>query len=173
MKAHEEHRHKAPEKIRIAVFTASSSRYYKKLEGQEVKDESGEKAVEILQQQGYEVSYLGVVNDDVNMIRRKIIEAVDAGFDVVIVNGGTGLARRDVTIEAVKPFLEKEMEGFGEILRIESYKKIGAAAAMTRSAAGVYQGRILIALPGSPDAVTTALNIFGREFPHMVYIARG
>jgi len=173
LKAHEEHRRKAPERIRVAVFTASSSRYYMKERGEEIRDESGEIAVKILRETGYETEYLGVVNDDINMIRRKITEATDMGFDVIIVNGGTGLAKRDITIEAVRPFLEKEMEGFGEILRMESYRKIGPAAAMTRAVAGVYQGRIVIALPGSPDAVETALRIFSSELPHMVFIARG
>ena len=172
MKAHEKHRAEAPTKIKIIVFTASTSRYERASRGEQVRDESGDIAVNLLKSRGYDVEYLGIVSDDITMIRRKIIEALEREADIIIVNGGTGIARRDVTIEAVKPFIEKEIEGFGEILRMESYKKIGPAAAMSRALAGVYQGRVIIALPGSPDAVETALTVFSSEFPHMVFIAR-
>jgi len=172
LRPHERHRAEAHARLRIAVFTASTSRYEKKLRGEGVVDESGETALNKLRGLGHEAEYLGVVNDDVEMIRTRLAEAIDAGFDVVIISGGTGIARRDVTIEAVRPLLEKELEGFGEILRMESYKRIGAAAALTRALAGVRGGRVIIALPGSPDAVATALEIFGPELPHMVYIAR-
>jgi len=172
LRAHEEHRAKAQAKLKVAVFTVSSSRYEKSIRGERFVDESGEKAVSILKSLNHEVSYLGVVSDDVEMIRDKLLQALQEDHDIVLISGGTGLARRDVTIEAIKPFLEKEIEGFGEVLRVESYKKIGAAAALTRAAAGVFRGRIVMALPGSPDAVETALRIFGQELPHMVYIVR-
>jgi len=172
-KVYEEHMLKAPKSLRIAVFTASSSRFQKSIRGEAAEDESAEKAVSILKALGHDVSYLGVVDDDVDMIRRHLISAIDANFDVIVISGGTGLAKRDVTIEAVKPFLEKEMEGFGEALRMESFKVIGPPAALTRSVAGVFQGRLILALPGSPHAVETALTLFGRELPHIVYVARG
>lgn len=173
MKAHERHREEAPTRLRIAVFTVSTSRYEKKMRGEDFVDESGEVAISKLRGLGHDVTYLGVVNDDVEMIRERLAGAIDAGFDAVVISGGTGIARRDVTVEAVRPLLEKEMEGVGEILRMESYKRIGAAAALTRAVAGVSNGRVIMALPGSPDAVSTALEIFGPELPHMVYIARG
>ncbi|MDJ0269598.1 MAG: MogA/MoaB family molybdenum cofactor biosynthesis protein [Aigarchaeota archaeon] len=172
MKAPEEHRHKAPKELKIAIFTASTSRYEKKKRGEEFRDETGEKSQDILRKLGYSVDYLGVVNDDIVMIRHTLLEALNRDYDVIIINGGTGLAKRDVTIEAVEPFLEKRMDGFGEIIRLESYKRIGAAAAMTRAVAGVFHGKVIMALPGSPDAVETALTIFGKELPHMVFIAR-
>lgn len=172
MKAPEEHRHKAPKELKIAIFTASTSRYEKKKRGEVFRDETGEKSQEILRKLGYTVDYLGVVNDDIVMIRHMLLETLNRDYDVIIINGGTGLAKRDVTIEAVEPFLEKRMDGFGEIIRLESYKRIGAAAAMTRAIAGVFRGKVIMALPGSPDAAETALTIFGKELPHMVFIAR-
>lgn len=171
MGAVEEHRSKSSSAIKIAVFTASTSRYAKIQRGDNVVDDSGTIAVELLKNLGYAVEYLGVVNDDVAMIREKLFEALSHNADVVLVSGGTGLARRDLTIEAIKPLLEKEIEGFGEILRFESYKKIGPAAALTRATAGTINKKVIIVLPGSPDAVKMAIDIFGKELPHFVYIA--
>ncbi|MCS7129450.1 MAG: MogA/MoaB family molybdenum cofactor biosynthesis protein [Candidatus Caldarchaeum sp.] len=157
----------------MAVVTASSSRYFKKIGGEPFVDESGEKAVEMLRKLGHEVEYLGVVNDDLWMIRTTVAKALDEAFDVVIVSGGTGVAPRDVTVEALRPLLDKELEGFGEIFRIESFKRIGASAALTRTIAGVARGKVVVALPGSPDGVALGLELFGEELPHMVHIARG
>jgi molybdenum cofactor biosynthesis protein B len=172
MGAVEQHRSKSPKTLKISVMTASTSRYVQAQKGEEVVDDSGMTAVNLLKDLGYEVEYLGIVNDDVAMIREKLFDAISQGSDVVIITGGTGLSRRDLTIEAVKPLLEKEIEGFGEILRIESYKRIGPPAAMTRATAGAINKKIVIALPGSPDAVKLAVEIFGKELPHFVYIAR-
>ncbi len=171
MSAVEAHRSKSPTKLKISVFTVSTSRFMMIQKGEQVIDDSGQTAVDMLKKLNYDVEYIGIVNDDVAMIREKLFEALSHGSDVVIITGGTGLSRRDLTIEAVRPLLEKELEGFGEILRMESYRKIGAAAAMTRATAGTINKKIVIALPGSPDAVKTAIEIFGNELPHLVYIA--
>jgi len=173
LKPHQHHRSKSPEKLRIAVLTASSSRYYKKVAGETYTDESGMKAVEMLSKLGHEVEYLGVVNDDVWMIRTAVVKALDEPFDAVVVTGGTGVSPRDVTVEALKPLLDKELEGWGEIFRLESFKTVGAAAALSRTFAGVARGKLVMALPGSPEAVELALELFGGEMPHVVHIARG
>lgn len=173
MKPHEHHRSESPQKLKVAVITASSSRFFKKISGETYTDESGEKAVTILKNLGHEVEYLGVVNDDLWMIRNTVVKALESAFDVVLVTGGTGVSPRDVTIEALRPLMDKELEGWGEIFRVESYKKIGSAAALSRTVAGVANGKLLIALPGSPEAVALALDIFGQELPHIVYISRG
>jgi molybdenum cofactor biosynthesis protein B len=72
----------------------------------------------------------------------------------IILTGGTGLTPDDCTIEAVRPFLEKEMEGFGEIFRSLSHREIGTAAILSRALAGIAQGRAVFCLPGSVPAVT-------------------
>lgn len=167
----ESHRSKSPSKLKISVFTVSTSRFMMLQKGEQIIDDSGQIAADMLKKLNYDVEYIGVVNDDVAMIREKLFEALSHGSDVVIITGGTGISRRDLTIEAVRPLLEKELEGFGEILRMESYRKIGAPAAMTRATAGTINKKIVIALPGSPDAVKTAIEIFGNELPHFVYIA--
>jgi molybdenum cofactor biosynthesis protein B len=173
MMPHEKHRAESPKRIRVAVLTASSSRYFKKIRGEDYVDESGELAVALLQKHGYEVMYLGVVNDDVWMIRDSVVKAIADGNDVVVITGGTGISPRDVTVEAVRPLLDKEMEGFGEIFRVESYRQIGPSAAMSRAVAGTANGRLILALPGSPKAVELALELFASEIPHMLHIARG
>lgn len=155
------------------MLTASSSRYEKKIRGEKVVDESGDIAVEICRNLGHEVEYLGVLNDDVWMIRTAVVRAVESGFDVIVVTGGTGLSPRDVTIEALKPLFEREIEGWGDVFRMASFQEIGAAAALTRTTAGIMNGKIIIALPGSPSAVELGLKIFGPELPHIVHIARG
>ena len=68
---------------------------------------------------------------------------------------------------------EKEIEGFGEIFRAVSYERIGAPAALSRATAGVAKGKVIMCLPGSPDGVKTALDLFLGELPHIVLLARG
>ncbi|MEM3031320.1 MAG: MogA/MoaB family molybdenum cofactor biosynthesis protein [Nitrososphaerota archaeon] len=159
--------------MRVAVLTVSTSRYEKKMRGEEYVDESGDLAVSMLREMGYQVDYLGVVNDDITMIRRTVVRAAGENYDAIIITGGTGLSPRDVTIEALAPLLDKEIEGFGEIFRVESYRRVGAAAALSRATAGIHSGKLVMALPGSPNAVRTALELFGKELPHAIFIARG
>ena len=87
--------------------------------------------------------------------------------------GGTGVSPDDVTVETVTPFFDKELTGFGELLRNISYQTIGGAAMLTRATAGIAKRKLLVCLPGSPGAVETALRTFISEFPHIVSITRG
>jgi len=87
----------------------------------------------------------------------------------MIINGGTGISRRDSTFEAVDSLLEKRLEGFGEIFRYLSFKDIGSAAMMSRATAGLYQNRIIISIPGSEKAVRLAMEqLILNELDHMV-----
>ena len=170
---HKEHRKLAEKRLAFALFTVSSSRYEAKVRGEPVNDVSMRVAVEEVKRRGHEVVHEEVIDDDIKMIREKLLEMLRRDdVDVVIFMGGTGLARSDVTIEAVKPFFEKEAEGFGELFRMLSYQRVGPAAALTRTTAGVASGKAIICLPGSPDAVKFALQKFIDELPHMVYLAR-
>lgn len=144
-----------------------------KVRGEKYVDESGDLAVSMLSEMGYRTEYLGVVGDDIAMIRGVVVKALAEKYDAIVITGGTGISPTDVTVEAVRPLLEKEVEGFGEIFRMESYRRIGAAAALSRAIAGVSGGSLVIAIPGSPMAVRTALEVFGREIPHAIFIARG
>lgn len=172
MKPYEEHRSRSRKKLRFILYTVSSSRFKLKIRGEPYNDETMDSAIKIIEEKEHEVIEKEVIDDDIHMIREALINAVKRESDIVIFMGGTGLTSRDVTLEAVKPLLDKEAEGFGEIFRLESYKEIGAAAALTRATAGVYAGRVILCLPGSPRAVELALKIFLDELPHFVYSAR-
>jgi len=96
------------------------------------------------------------------------------GCDVIILNGGTGLAPTDITIEAVNPRLEKRLEGFGELFRQLSFQKIGSAAMLSRAIAGTCKDTLVFCLPGSPEAVDLALNgLIIPEVGHMVGLIKG
>jgi molybdenum cofactor biosynthesis protein B len=140
---HPEHVHQVT--ITAAVITVSSSRTPE-------TDESGQAARNLLQEAGIEVTYYALVPDRIEHIRTAFVLAMDHA-NCIILTGGTGLTPDDCTIEAVRPFLEKEMEGFGEIFRWKSFQEIGTAAILTRAMAGVSQGKAIFSLPGSVPAV--------------------
>jgi len=88
----------------------------------------------------------------------------------ILTNGGTGIAGRDTTYDAIAGLLEKRLDGFGELFRMLSYQEIGAAAMLSRAVAGVAQGRVIIAMPGSSNAVKLAMTkLVLPELGHLVY----
>jgi molybdopterin adenylyltransferase len=113
-----------------------------------------------------------LVSDDATMIRREAKRFLGSDDDVLLFTGGTGVSSRDITIETVRPLLQKELPGFGELLRRISYDEIGAAAMLTRATAGTASGKLLVCMPGSPGAVKTAMRASISEFPHIVSVAR-
>ena len=173
MRPHEEHRKNATRRLRIVVVTVSTSRYAKKMEGRSYTDEAGDVAVEEATRARHIVSRRAVVSDDRSMIRRETRAFLSGQEDVLLFAGGTGLSPRDITVETVRPFLEKELEGFGELVRTLGYEDVGVAAALSRATAGVAKGKLIACMPGSPGGVRTAMKAFAGEFSHMVFIARG
>lgn len=152
MTAVDEHRRYAPNILRFAVFTASSSRT-------EAEDQSGQIVVDLVTSAHHRVVERRVVPDEVSAIR-SAVDAVLTGprADVVILNGGTGLSPRDVTLEAVAPLLQRAIEGFGELFRMLSFEQVGAAAMLSRATAGVVDQSVVFVLPGSPKAVELAMR---------------
>jgi len=139
-----------------------------------VDDESGDLAEEMIERASGIVPERVLIPDDPRLLRKTISRALrEADIDVILLTGGTGVSTTDVTIETVRPFFDKEVEGFGEIFRFASYQKIGVAAALSRATAGVARGKLIMCLPGSPDAVETALALFLEEIPHVLLLARG
>ncbi|MEK7330357.1 MAG: MogA/MoaB family molybdenum cofactor biosynthesis protein, partial [Candidatus Eisenbacteria bacterium] len=99
------------------------------------------------------------VTDDAPAIRRVVRAALARrDVDAVLVTGGTGVAPRDVTPEAVAPLVQRWLPGFGELFRVLSHREVGGAAWLSRAAAGVARGRLLVILPGSPAAVRLAAD---------------
>ncbi|HDN63200.1 MAG TPA: molybdenum cofactor biosynthesis protein MoaB [Candidatus Bathyarchaeota archaeon] len=168
------HKSEAPSNLNYAVIVGSTSRYERLRLGGEVEDPSGDLIENILKSQGHEVSIRKIVPDKPEMIREALEEAISSReVDVILTCGGTGITSSDVTIETVKPMLDKTLEGFGEIFRLISYRKIGSAAILTRALAGVSKGKAIFCIPGSPDAVKTALEeLILKEAGHIVKHAR-
>jgi molybdopterin adenylyltransferase len=162
------HKEASPTKIRVALFTVSSSRYRDK----NLKDYSGEIAKELLDKEGYEFSY-SVIDDNKAMIRLFLFKALfEENFDAAVLLGGTGLSPRDVTVEAVLPLLDKTLDGFGEIFRKISFESIGSPAVMSRAVAGTMDAKVIFCLPGSPDASSLGMNLILKEIRHAIFIAR-
>jgi molybdopterin adenylyltransferase len=173
MKAHDSHREAAPKQLGFYIVTVSSSRYAKKEHKRRFRDESGDAAEKLIKKAGHRVLGRTLISDDKEMLGNALENVMKGdGIDVAVFTGGTGVAPRDITVEAIKPHFEKEIEGFGELLRSISYAKIGAPAILTRATAGLIGGKLILCLPGSPDGVETALNLFMSDVAHVIYLAR-
>jgi len=163
MAVNEHHRHGAHAHLKLAVITASDTR-------DAASDESGRLIRELLEGADHRVMHYEVLPDT----PERIAEAVRKGvreFDGVIINGGTGIAARDSTIEAIRPLIDKELEGFGELFRALSYQEIGSAAFLSRALAGISEGKIIVALPGSPNACRLAMEkLILPELGHMAHL---
>jgi molybdenum cofactor biosynthesis protein B len=155
--------------------TVSTSRYNRQTNGAKpITDESGDLAEEMIRRSNGVVAERQLIADDARVLKYTVSRALErADLDVILLTGGTGVSTTDVTIESVRPFFEKEIEGFGEVFRAVSFERIGAAAALSRTTAGVTKGKLIMCLPGSPDAVSTALGLFLDEVPHVLHLARG
>jgi molybdenum cofactor biosynthesis protein B len=165
MSVHEHHRHGGQAHLRLAVITASDSRSLE-------TDESGRVVREMLEKAGHIVAQYEILPDSPDQIRQAVIEVLPR-LDGIIINGGTGIAARDSTIEAVRPLLSKELEGFGELFRMLSYQEIGSAAFLSRALAGTSHGKIVVALPGSPEACRLAMEkLLIPELGHMAHLLK-
>lgn len=160
---YEEHRHLSPQYLNCSVLIVSDSRDAK-------TDESGALLVEGLKSAHHIVSSFEFLKNDTGAIKAKLNDLLQQSeLQVVIISGGTGASKRDVTVETVTPMLEKILPGFGELFRTLSYQEIGTGAILSRALAGVAQGRVVICLPGSVKAVALALDkIILPEIGHLV-----
>ena len=132
--------------VNIAVLTVSDTRTPK-------EDKSGQILEELARADGHNVVAREMVRDDAEGIAAKLRAlAADPEIDVVITTGGTGVTGRDVTPEAFRIVMDKEIEGFGELFRWLSYKSIGTSTMQSRAIGGVVGGTYIFALPGSPGA---------------------
>ena len=133
-------------------------------------DISGQLIMRLLKEQGHRVMAYYLVKDEPLLIKERIGEALRTeGIHAIIVNGGTGISRRDSTFEAVDAMLEKRLDGFGEIFRALTYQEIGSPAIMTRATAGIVHGRVLFSTPGSENAVRLAMEkLILPELGHLV-----
>jgi molybdopterin adenylyltransferase len=165
-KTTEEHKQNAPKSIKFGVITLSDSKYMDFLESK-TTDMSGNIIIDQLKKE-HELVYYTVIPDDSKLLLSTLEDIIEQKADVILTTGGTGIGVRDVTIETLKPLFNKELTGFGEIFRYESYKEIGTGAILSRANAGLYKDTLIISMPGSPNAVKTGLKIISPELRHLV-----
>ena len=169
------HKAKAPKTLNYGIYICSTSRYKLIQQGdKEVSDVGGDAIVEMLKKAQQNVIFKKIIADHKTLISTAVKEALNMpDLDVVIFSGGTGITPTDVTIEAVSPFFEKTLPGFGEFFRRVSFDRVGSAAVLSRAVAGVAKGKALFCIPGSPDAVRIAVEmLILPESPHIVEHAR-
>jgi molybdenum cofactor biosynthesis protein B len=122
-------------------------------------DTSGARIETLLERAGHVVASRAWVRDEPSAIRRAVkLALARKEMDLVVVTGGTGLAPRDRTPEALEPMIERPLPGFGEAFRVLSLEQVGSAAWMSSAGAGVADGRLLFMLPGSSRAVDLAMR---------------
>lgn len=166
METHEKHKHDVPANLKIAVVTVSTSRTRE-------TDVSGEVLKDAVEKNGHSVADYAVVPDAQEEIAETVKAFIEEGADAVIVNGGTGVAPSDVTIEALEPLFDKKITAFGQLLTILSYEEIGTAFMNSRATAGIVDGRPVFCIPGSPNACRLAVEkLIMPEIGHSVKHAR-
>jgi molybdenum cofactor biosynthesis protein B len=162
---HEQIPHPDTENISIncAVITVSDTR-------DETSDRSGQIIRELLTSANHKIAAYTIIKDEPTQIQGLLLEKCDRNdVDVLIFNGGTGIAPRDTTYDAIAFLLEKTIPGFGEIFRFLSYEEIGSRAIASRAIAGIYRQKLIFCLPGSSNAVKLAMNrLILPELNHLV-----
>jgi len=154
--------------VTVALVTVSDSR----------TPETDDNGIYLRQQftsLGHKVAGYRIVKDEPDQVEAALEQMVSTpGVQLVLFNGGTGIAPRDTTFDVISRKLEKTLPGFGEIFRMLSYQQVGAAAMLSRATAGTYKGKLIFSIPGSPKAVRLALEqLILPEINHLAWeIAR-
>jgi len=158
-----EHRATAPRSVGCWVLTISDTKTPE-------TDTSGALIRKLLLDAGHEVVGSTIVRDEPKDVQRVIREAcASEAVRAVIATGGTGITSRDSTYEAIEALLDKRLPGFGELFRMLSYEEVGAAAMLSRAQLGIHARRIIVSLPGSPNACRLALEkLLIPELPHLI-----
>jgi len=158
-----EHRATAPRSVGCWVLTISDTKTPE-------TDTSGALIRKLLLDAGHEVVGSTIVRDEPKDVQRVIREAcASEAVRAVIATGGTGITSRDSTYEAIEALLDKRLPGFGELFRMLSYEEVGAAAMLSRAQLGIHARRIIVSLPGSPNACRLAMEkLLIPELPHLI-----
>ncbi|HAL09988.1 MAG TPA: molybdenum cofactor biosynthesis protein MoaB [Staphylococcus sp.] len=152
--------------IKVAILTVSDTRTKETDKGGQLVQDYLKPLNVNLSDENYQI-----VKDDIASIQSQVTKWLNAELDVIITTGGTGISQRDVTIEAIKPLLEKEIEGFGELFRYLSYTEdVGSRALLSRAIAGTKGKQVIISIPGSTGAVKLAMEkLITKEINHLVH----
>src|SRR5438477_944617 len=138
----------------------------------EYKDFGGPALKEAAQKAGWEILSEAVIPDDAARIQEAIRSFSQQGCGLILTTGGTGIAERDVTPEAIRAIMRVELPGFGEVMRAES-TKITPNAILSRSLAAIVDQALVIALPGKPSGAVECLGFVAGAIPHGVELAQG
>ena len=146
------HREQGPRTVNVAVLTVSDTRT-------EATDTSGALIRDLCVAAGHRVTHYRLTPDDPDQVRAALADLVSrADVEAVMINGGTGISKRDRTFEAIATLLQRRIDGFGELFRSLSYQEIGAAAMMSRATGGLIGDRPVFSMPGSTAAVRLAME---------------
>ncbi|RYG67911.1 MogA/MoaB family molybdenum cofactor biosynthesis protein [bacterium] len=160
----ESHREESPDVVRCFVLTVSDTRTLE-------TDRGGALIEELLLANGHQVVGRQVVRDEIESIRGTVEQEMTglSEPEIILVTGGSGIGPRDVSPEALRPLLTKELPGFGEVFRVLSFEEVGAATMLSRAFAGVIGRTLLFVLPGSTNAVRLAMEkLILPELGHLV-----
>ena len=162
-----EHKKHAVANIGFGVVTISDTRTVE-------TDTSGMLIRELIVGEGHHVGHYSIIKDEKRGISNLLQDLLrDDSLDAFIFSGGTGISTRDITPEAIRPLLDKELPGFGEMFRFLSMDEIGSAAMMSRAIGGISNGKPIFCIPGSRGAVSLAMRkIILKETGHMLYEVR-
>ncbi|MDB5322365.1 MAG: molybdenum cofactor synthesis domain protein [Phycisphaerales bacterium] len=151
--AYEQHIQAAKEIVaRCAVVTLSDTRT-------PATDTSGQLIQKLLTDGGHRIAAYHLIKDDPEVLESLLLElASNSDVDALLTNGGTGIARRDQTIEMIERMIDQPLPGFGELFRMLSWQQIGAGAMLSRAVAGITRGKPIFAMPGSSKAVELAMT---------------
>ncbi len=158
-----DHKKHAPRKVSIGIITMSTTRAL-------ADDASGNWIREQARLEGHDVVCHQVITDDAELIAATVREVIqNERPQVILMNGGTGITKKDVTIEAVKPMFSKTLTGFGPLFAKLSFDEIGSAAFLSRATAGVIEDTVVFCLPGSLNACKLACReLIFPELGHLV-----
>lgn len=161
--SHLEHQKAAPESITCVVLTISDTR-------SATTDISGKLIIDLLTTAKHKILEKKIIRDEPSEITATLKRILsETSTQVVITTGGTGISKRDQTYDVIRKFVEKPIDGFGELFRALSYQEIGSSAMLTRACAGTALGKILISIPGSENAVRLAMEkLILPELGHLV-----
>lgn len=152
-----------PIAVQCAVITVSDTRSPE-------TDRSGQLIQQMLQEAGHSIAHYLLTQDEPSQIQGYLRQlGQQPHLEAILLNGGTGIAPRDTTYDAIEQLLDKTLPGFGELFRWLSYSEIGSRAMASRAIAGTFQGKLVFSLPGSSNAVRLALDkLILPELSHLV-----
>jgi molybdenum cofactor biosynthesis protein B len=149
--------------VPIAIVTVSDTRTPE-------TDTSGQLIRTLAEAAGHHIVDYRIVKDEPDEVAQALADFSAGAARLIIFNGGTGISRRDRTYDVISKQLEKTLPGFGELFRMLSFKEVGAAAMLSRATAGVYRERVVVSVPGSPNAVELAMiQLILPEIQHLAW----